>query len=101
MQHLSFSDGHLGVHFAFIFFTSNPCSSSVCCSPFGSPLSITIFCTLPCMWTRGLFHGIVISHCLCCFPPSLLFISKVLSAFVTAGNGLCHMSHLSWLCDGF
>src|SRR5258707_9066026 len=20
---------------------------------------------------------------------------------VTAGNGLCHMSHLSWLCDGF
>src|SRR5258708_7220917 len=80
MQHLSFSDGHLGVHFAFIFFTSNPHSSSVCCSPFGSPLSITIFCTLPCMWTRGLFCGIVVPCCLRCFPPSLLFISKALSA---------------------
>src|SRR5258708_36810338 len=78
MQHLSFSDGHLGVHFAFIFFTSNPCSSSVRCSPFGSPLSVTIFCSLPCIWTRGLFCGIVIPHCLRCFPPSLLFISKAL-----------------------
>src|SRR5258708_17829238 len=44
-------------------------------------------------------HGYVPRH-LCCGSPNPRR-QNISCRCVTAGNGLCHMSHLSWLHDGF
>jgi hypothetical protein len=76
MQQPSFSIGQMGEHLARILVTSKPHSLSVCCSPFGSPLSSFIFCSDPQYCRSGLLIRITVSFCFRCFAPLDLFMSK-------------------------
>src|SRR6266851_7831482 len=76
MQQSLFSNGQTGEHFRHILQMSNPCFSSVCYSPFGSPASVVIFCSFPWHSTVGLFIGTTVSFCFLCLPPLPLFISN-------------------------
>jgi len=77
MQQSVFSKGQTGKHFAHIFETLNPHSSRTSLSPFTSSLSVIIFCMWPHIWMAGALLGTIMSFCFCCFPPLLLFISKL------------------------
>lgn len=80
MKQLVLSNGQTGAHFVLSPEILNPRSSRTVFSPFCRPKSVVIFCTSPCLVTSGLDWGIMVSCCLCCFPPFDLFISKALSA---------------------
>ena len=80
MQQPLFSNGQTGEHLALIPVTSKPCSSRVCCSPFGSPFLSVIFCSSPQYCRLGLLMGIIVSFCFHCFPPLDLFLSKAHNA---------------------
>ena len=80
MQQFWLSNGHTGAHFALKCVTLNPRSSRTACKPFSCPDAIVIFCGCPRKRGSGFDWGVWVSHCLCCFPPLDLFISKALSA---------------------
>src|SRR5258708_14390412 len=77
MQQSVFSKGQTGKHFAHIFEKLNPHSSRTSLIPFTSSLSFIIFCMWPHIWMAAALLGTIMSFCFCCFPPLLLFISKL------------------------
>jgi len=91
MQQPWLLNGQTGEHLLHNPVRSKPHSSSTNLRPFGFP-SFVIFCGRPCFKGPGLDCGIIVSCCLCCFPPLDLFM---LNACNVSGGSVACVEELS------